>query len=92
MINLSSTLPANEARTNFYRILKEVGSKLRQITITHRGKNQAVIMSAEEFEGWEHTMEIISDKSMIKSIKKGLSEIRSGKGLSEKQAARILGW
>ena len=66
MNTLASLLPANVARANFYRILDEVTTHLRQFTITHRGKQQAVVMSAEEFASWQETLEIISDKKLFR--------------------------
>lgn len=89
MNNLSFTLPANEARTNFYQILNEAENKLQQFTITLRGKAKAVIMSIEEFSGWQETLEIISNKSLVQSLKKGLI---SKKQYSQKQADKIIGW
>lgn len=92
MTTLSTVIPANEARTNFYRILTEVEDKLQQFTITLHGRAKAVIMSAEEFASWQETLEIMSDKKLVGSIKRGLAEIKSGKGISEKEAKKILGW
>ena len=89
MNTLASLLPANVARANFYRILDEVTTHLRQFTITHRGKQQAVVMSAEEFASWQETLEIISDKKLLNSIRRGL---KSKKRYSAKQANKIVGW
>jgi len=92
MTDFCSTLPANEARTNFYKILDEVNDKLCQVTVTLRGKTKAVIMSAEEFASWQETLEIMTDKKLRKEIKKGWQEIKAGKGIRERQANKILGW
>ena len=70
MNTLSSSIPANEARANFYQILDEAADKLRQFTVTLRGKSKVVIMAAEEFEGWLETLEIMSDKNLVADIKK----------------------
>lgn len=88
MSHLSTTLPANKARTNFYQILDEVGVNLRQFTISHRGKPGAVIMSIEEFEGWQETMEIMSDKKLMASIEKS----KKSKTISSQAANKIIGW
>jgi prevent-host-death family protein len=88
MTHLTSTLPANEARTNFYQILDEASQGMRQFVVTLRGKAQAVIMSAEEFEGWVETLEIASNKKLSASIRKGLS---SKKRYTQAEADKILG-
>ena len=89
MSNLSSILHANEARSNFYQILDEVSGGLRQFTVSHRNKPNVVIMSAEEFEGWQETMEILADKKLVSSIKKAT---KSSKTYSQKEVDKILGW
>lgn len=89
---LNTILPANEARSNFYRILDEVGSKLRQFTITLRGKQQAVILSTEELQSWQETLDILSEKKLMTDIRKGIDELNKGKGIAEKQANKLIGW
>lgn len=75
---LSGTLPANIARANFYQILEEVGTDLRRFVITHRGKTKAVVMPIEDVEAWEETLEILSDKKLMKDIKKSQSDYANG--------------
>lgn len=89
MTDLSVVIPASEARTNFYELLSEAESKFRQYTVTLRGKAKAVIMSAEEFASWQETLDIISDKKLVESIKRGL---REEKTVSSKQADKQIGW
>ncbi len=78
---LNPILPANEARTNFYRILEEAGKNMRQFTITHRGKPPVIIMSAEEFEGWQETLEIMSDKKLVARLRQARKDLKAGKGI-----------
>jgi prevent-host-death family protein len=89
-MNISSdTIPASEARSNFYYLLDEVNKKLRQFIITLRGKQQAVLLSVEEWQSWQETLEIMSDKKLVQSIKKGL---KSKKTYSQKEVDKIIGW
>ncbi len=92
MAQLDTTLKASIARANFYQILDDAANKLRQFTITIHGKARAVIMSAEEYEGWLETLDIISDPGLVADIKRGVVEIKSGKGIPHSQAKKILGW
>ena len=89
MTQLNTVIPANEARANFYQILDEVSDKLRQFTITLRGRQKAIIMSADEYEGWLATLDIISDRNLFKDLKKSL---KSKKTYSWNQASKKIGW
>ncbi len=89
MTTLQSILPANEARANFYQILEEADTNLRQFTITHRGKPSVILMSAEEFEGWMETFDIMSDKKLVASIRRAE---KSTKTYTEEEAYKIIGW
>ncbi len=79
MTNLAPTLPANEARTNFYELLSEVGDNLRRFVITHRGKARAIIMPIEDVEAWEETLEILSDKKLMEDLKQSRKDIKEGR-------------
>jgi prevent-host-death family protein len=92
MANLNNTLLANEARDNFYQILEEADTKLRQFTITLRGKAKAVIMSAEEYAGWLETLELMTDKATIKRIDLGQKELKAGKGIAWEKVKQQLKW
>ena len=91
-MQLQTTLAANEARSNFYQILDEVGDKLRQFTITLRGKTQAVIISHEEFLSWQETLEIMTNKKLRQNIKNGWKEIKTGRGIAEMKADKMIDW
>lgn len=83
MSNLASTLPANEARTNFYKLLDEVGDNLRRFVITHRGKARAVIVPIDELESWQETLDVISENpNIIKDLAKAKKEIKEGRVIS----------
>lgn len=77
----TTIIAAADARSIFFEILEKV-SKLRQVfTITKKGTARAVIMSADEFEEWAETLEIMASPKTVRGIKKGLKEFESGKYL-----------
>lgn len=89
MATLQPILPANEARTNFYQILEEAGENMRQFVITHRGRKPVIVMSQEEFEGWQETLDILSDKKLTASL---LRSMRAKKVYTQEQADKRIGW
>lgn len=89
MTQLQPVIPANEARANFYQMLEEAGTNLRQFTITHRGKPLVIMMSQEEFGGWQETLEVMSDKKLLESIRRSMT---SKKVYTQAQADKLIGW
>lgn len=89
MATLQPILPANEARANFYQILEEAGENMRQFIITHRGRKPVIVMSQEEFEGWQETLEIMSDKKLMANL---MRSMKSKKVYTKEQADKLTGW
>lgn len=71
------TVSATTARNNLYDLLEEASSG-KKIAITNKGETKAVLISAEELISWEATLEVLSDKRLMKDIKKGLDAIKKG--------------
>ena len=84
MTTLSTTLPASEARKNFYTMLDEVNTKLKNFTITLNGKIKAVMISADELESWRETLDIMSNKRLVKELQQSEAEFKKGDYLTEK--------
>ena len=47
--------------------------------ITQRGKIEGVLLSIGEYESLIETLEILSDRELVKSIEKGLKDVRAGR-------------
>ena len=58
---MNKTVTASEARNDFFSILKEIKTPGVSVMITYEGHPAGVLMSADEFEGWMETMDIMSD-------------------------------
>lgn len=75
-------LASTEARKKFLSIVRDAGATYARYVITHRGRPEAVVMSAEEFEGWLETLEIAGSASWRKALADARREERSGRRLS----------
>ncbi len=60
-MDVKRTISISEARKRIFDIAEEVQAPHRVYTLTADGKPKAVIMSAEEYESWVETMEVLRD-------------------------------
>jgi len=65
-----------------FDLIEQAGKPGSFISITHRDLPDVILMSYEEFEGWEETMEILADPSLVAQIQNGLNQLSSGKKTS----------
>ncbi len=87
-MNLS--ISATKARQSFFKLIENTERPGASITITIDGQPKVVMMSLEDFEGWQETLEVIGDKHLMKGIKQALREIEKGKVISEAKVKKIL--
>lgn len=76
---MRKTVPVTEAREKLTELVDEVNNKFEQIEITKNGKPRAILMAADEFDTWRETLEILSDKELMKDIRVAEKEFKEGK-------------
>jgi prevent-host-death family protein len=71
-----TTLSITEARKKLFTLAENVQRPSLYYTLTEKGKAKAVLMSVEEFESWQETLEVMRDfpdlKKTIKEVEKDL--------------------
>ena len=78
-MNSKNTLPITEARKQIFDIAEEVQKPGVYFTLTEKGRAKAVIMSADEYESWTETMEVMHDfPDIMKDIEELDKDIKSG--------------
>ena len=78
-MNIKTTKSATEVRNNFFDILDEVKGSGIPYTITKGGVPAAVLMNAEEYEGWMETLDIMSNPETVKGIEQGKKDLKEGR-------------
>jgi antitoxin YefM len=74
-----TTLSISEARKKIFDIAEAVQKPGNHYTFTEKGKPKAVMMSAEEFESWRETLEVMSEfPDLKKDIKEAESDYKKG--------------
>jgi len=78
-MNIKTTLSISEAREKIFNIAKEVQKPSNYYTLTDKGRPKVVIMSAEEFESWQETMEVMREfPDLDKDIKETDCAVKTG--------------
>ncbi len=67
------TLSASEARSNLYRLIDETAQSHRPIIISGK-RNDAVLLSAEDWSAIQETLYLLGIPGMRESIKEGMAE------------------
>lgn len=76
---MNEIIPLKEARKKFSTLVDQADRLSKKFLVTKNGTPRAVLMSAEEFEGWLETLEITSNPQTVKALDQGLKEAKAKK-------------
>ena len=79
---------ASDARDNLYTLIRNASSGLTNYEITLRGNDPVMLINKAEFESWQETLDILSNKPEITAIRQARKET---KNLSHRQVLTSLG-
>lgn len=85
------TLPITKARNELPDLVDKANKRFDEYFITVNGVPKAVLMSADQYESWKETDEILADKELMKAIKKGEKELAEGKYVSLEELEKEFG-
>lgn len=69
----------SEAKDKLSQLVKDTAETTRQVVISVNGRNQAVLISMEEYESLMETIEILKDQALVKKIASSMEDIRKGR-------------
>ena len=73
------SLPLSEVKTHLSRLVDDVGNGDERVMITKHGRPAALLVSVDDMEGLEETLEIMSDHEFMEDVRRGIRELESGK-------------
>ncbi len=76
---MNTFITATEARKKFFDVIDTADHPGSSVVITHEGLPKVVMMSFEEFEGWQETMEIMADPELDKELEEAMKDMKAGK-------------
>jgi antitoxin YefM len=71
-----------EAKAKLSEVLDGIESTQEHVVVTRRGKPVALIMSPDEYEGLEETLDILSTPGALEQIRQADAEIDAGNWVS----------
>lgn len=87
---MTQTLPISKAREELADLVENAKKRRDEYVITVNGSPAAVIISADEYESWKETEEILADKGLMKAIRQGEKELKDGKGITLEELEKEL--
>jgi len=82
MVMSDVVLPLAEIKKRLSEIVDGVEERHDRVVLTRNGRPAAVIISPEELESLEETLEILSDAKAMRAIRRAEADINAGRGLS----------
>ncbi|MBI4089720.1 MAG: type II toxin-antitoxin system prevent-host-death family antitoxin [Candidatus Levybacteria bacterium] len=75
---MSNLMSISDVRQQLPNLVAKVSKYLDRVVITVKGQPKATLISAEELESLEETAEILAIPGALRSIKKGIEQIKKG--------------
>lgn len=85
-----TTLPLSEAKAKLSQIADEVHRTHDRVTITKNGRSYLVLMSVEDLESLEATIELLSDPAGMQRIDEARRELDAGGGTTAEEMTELM--
>ncbi len=79
IVVMSETLPLAEIKAHLSEIVDRVEHEHDRVVLTRNGRAAAVIMSPEDLEALEDTLDLLSDPKALKEIDRARQDVARGK-------------
>jgi antitoxin YefM len=78
---MSRTLPLAQIKAHLSEIVDEVEEQHERVTLTRNGRPAAVLISPDDLEALEDTLEVLADPQARDEIERARAQIASGDGI-----------
>jgi antitoxin YefM len=78
MTTAATVVPLSEAKARLSELARRVRQQHERITLTRNGEAEAVLLSVEDLEGLEMTLEILGDSQAAARISESLAALSRG--------------
>ncbi|MDE0615765.1 MAG: type II toxin-antitoxin system Phd/YefM family antitoxin [bacterium] len=76
---MADTIPFSEVKAHLSELADRVETQHDRILVTRNGRPSFVLMSPDELESLEETLDILSDAELVESLRESIQEVAEGK-------------
>ena len=85
LVMSEDTLPLAEVKKRLSEMVDRVEQHHDRVVLTRRGRPAAVLMSPDDLESLEETLDLLSTPGALEEIRKAQAEIDSGSGIEARE-------
>jgi antitoxin YefM len=85
-----STLPLSEVKARLSEIADEIDRTHERVRVTRNGRDYVVLMSVEDLESMEATIELLSDPVALAQLREAEAEIAAGGVTPAEEMAELM--
>lgn len=74
-----TTLSLSEAKMKLSELVEKLGVTGEPVVVTKNGRPAAVLVTPDEFAGWQETIDIKSNAEWMREIRANLKQLKAGK-------------
>lgn len=76
---MADTIPFSEVKAHLSELADRVETQRDRILVTRNGRPSFVLMSPDELESIEETLDILSDAELVESLRESLQDVAEGR-------------
>lgn len=77
-----TAVPVGEARDHFSELIAEVERTHQRVTVTRHGRPVAILLSPEDLESLEETLDILAQPGALEEIRESAQDVAAGRTVS----------
>ena len=89
--DMARIVPFTDARATLSDLLDLVEREQEHVVITRKGKPVAIVMSVDEWESWEETIDVLSDPEAMEALRASEEDVKAGRLVDFDEVKRDLG-
>jgi antitoxin YefM len=80
-----TTIPLSDARARLSELVDEAVRTHERVEITRNGRRAAILMSADDFDSLQETLDILSDPQLMQELAEADEQIKRGEVYTQEE-------